>query len=157
MIQNYRGIHSYVQSKKEIRSFFYTLLIVLFSSVAAIAQNMVTGKVSDARDGSGLPGVSVTVKGTSRGVTTDIDGNYKIQADNGQSVVFSFVGYISQTLSANASVINVSLSEDVTQLQDVVVVGYGDGRVETRDINQGTVETEKLDFVESENLFRDID
>ena len=40
---------------------------------------------------------------------------------------------------------------------DVVVVGYGDGRVETRDINQGTVETEKLDFVESENLFRDID
>ncbi|MGA1234675.1 MAG: ribose-5-phosphate isomerase RpiA, partial [Lutimaribacter sp.] len=40
---------------------------------------------------------------------------------------------------------------------DVVVVGYGDGRVETRDINQGTVETEKLDFFESENLFRDID
>ncbi|MFM1912536.1 MAG: hypothetical protein RIR51_374, partial [Bacteroidota bacterium] len=125
MIQNYRGIHSYVQSKKEIRSFFYTLLIVLFSSVAAIAQNMVTGKVTDARDGSGLPGVSVTVKGTNRGVTTDIDGNYKIQADNGQSIVFSFVGYVSQTLSANASVINVSLSEDVTQLQDVVVVGYG--------------------------------
>jgi len=108
-----------------LKKFIPSFLMVLFVSTSVMAQNMVTGKVSDATDGSGLPGVSIAVQGSSRGVTTDANGNYSVEANNGQTLVFSFVGYVSQSINVNASVINVKLSQDNTQLQDVVVVGYG--------------------------------
>ncbi len=86
----------------------------------------ISGKVTSSDDGSGLPGVNVSVRGTSKGVTTDNSGNYKISVSDGNSLQFSFVGYSTQTVSVgNRSVIDVVLKADNQELNEVVVVGYG--------------------------------
>jgi TonB-linked SusC/RagA family outer membrane protein len=86
----------------------------------------VAGKVTDA-NGQSLPGVNVLVKGTSIGTVTDVNGSYTINVPNENSVlVFSFIGYISQEISVNGRTeINVNMAEDVQNLEEVVVVGYG--------------------------------
>ena len=86
----------------------------------------ITGTVSD-ETGSGIPGVSVAVKGTSKGTNTDVNGKFKIDVPNEQTVlVFSFVGYAPQEIKVgNQSDISVSLKADIKQLSEVVVVGYG--------------------------------
>ena len=86
----------------------------------------VSGKVSSAKEG-GLPGVSIVVKGTSIGTITDIDGNFRLTAPSEQSIlVVSSVGYATQEVMVDGrTTINVELKEDVTALEEVVVVGYG--------------------------------
>ena len=70
------------------------LLAITFGSLAAFAQvGNVTGTVTDASDGTTLPGASVVVKGTSQGTVTDVDGNYTISVTPNATLVFSFVGY----------------------------------------------------------------
>jgi TonB-linked SusC/RagA family outer membrane protein len=93
----------------------------------AMAQRQVSGKVTDPNTNEELPGVTVLVKGTSTGTVTDIEGNYKIQVPGPEAtLVFSFIGYITQEVPVgNRSTVDVSLSEDVKQLEEVVVVGYG--------------------------------
>lgn len=77
-------------------------------------------------DGEGLPGVNVIIKGTSHGTITDIDGKYQIEAAEGATLVFSFVGYQTQEFPVgNRSVIDVMLAPDVKALEEVVVIGYG--------------------------------
>ncbi|MDN3669485.1 TonB-dependent receptor [Echinicola jeungdonensis] len=86
---------------------------------------VVTGTVSD-HNGEPLPGASVLIKGTSTGTVTDLDGKYSINVDQGKVLVFSFIGYGSKEITVgNASEINVVLSEDMSSLGEVVVVGYG--------------------------------
>ena len=87
----------------------------------------ITGRVTDGTTGSGLPGVSVVVKGTSRGTTTDTDGNYQVNTpDQNVTLVFSFIGYATQEIVVgNRSTLNVSLSSDDKTLSEIVVVGYG--------------------------------
>ncbi|MEY4524684.1 MAG: hypothetical protein RIR57_54, partial [Bacteroidota bacterium] len=101
--------------------------IMLLLSIQIFAQDrMVTGKVTSSDDGSGIPGASVAVKGTSKGTSTDMDGNYKITVGNSAVLVFSAVGTNSQEVSVGSKTqINVSLSADTKSLQEVVVVGYG--------------------------------
>ncbi len=86
----------------------------------------VTGKVTD-RKGNPLPGVSVVIKGTSRGTATNVNGEYSIVLDNpNATLVFSFVGYHSQEVSPSGkTTLDIKLSEDVLGLDEVVVVGYG--------------------------------
>jgi TonB-linked SusC/RagA family outer membrane protein len=86
----------------------------------------ITGRVTG-ESGEGLPGVTVLVKGTTRGTTTDSEGRYQLSTPDGAStLVFSFVGYVSQELAiSNQSVINVQLQPDTKSLNEVVVVGYG--------------------------------
>ncbi len=97
----------------------------LLLGVFAHAQS-VSGTVSDL-NGTLLPGVSVIVKNTSNGVTTDFDGNYVLQnAKLGESIVFSYVGYATREIVVkNFNRLNVTLSEDTQSLDEVVVVGYG--------------------------------
>ncbi len=87
----------------------------------------ISGKVTDQVNNEGLPGVNILVKGTSSGTVTDVDGNYSLEiADNGATLVFSYVGYITQEIqSGSKSIISVSLSADAKALSEVVVVGYG--------------------------------
>lgn len=103
-------------------------LSVLFLSLqVVIAQNrQVTGKVSDV-SGSGLPGVSVTVKGTTQGSVTDASGNYSVSVSGSNTtLVFSYIGYVNQEIVVGSqSQVNVKLAEDVANLSEVVVVGYG--------------------------------
>ncbi|MBA6153224.1 SusC/RagA family TonB-linked outer membrane protein [Gelidibacter maritimus] len=91
------------------------------------AQTTVKGVVVDAASSLGLPGVSVVVKGTSTGTTTDFDGNYSIDVPSGEGILqFSYVGFTTQEIAINGqSTINVSLVEDVSQLDEVVVTALG--------------------------------
>jgi TonB-linked SusC/RagA family outer membrane protein len=91
---------------------------------AGIAQAQVTGRVTDARDGTPLSGVTVTIKNTNTGTTTDANGTFSLNAPSNSRLVFSFVGYQNLELSAgNAS--NVTLTRGENELSEVVVVGYG--------------------------------
>jgi TonB-linked SusC/RagA family outer membrane protein len=99
--------------------------LAFFMHALSFAQSKVTGKVTDAA-GVGLPGVSVSIKGTSQGSITDGAGSYSVNANNGSVLVFSYIGFVAQEIAVNGqSQINVSLAEDVASLSEVVVVGYG--------------------------------
>ena len=90
------------------------------------ADRTLTGRVTDEKN-EGLPGVSVILKGTSRGTVTDVDGQYKLEVPNGSStLVFSFVGYLSKEVQVgNQASINVNLQADSKVLDEIVVIGYG--------------------------------
>ncbi|OBQ55113.1 energy transducer TonB [Tamlana sp. s12] len=105
------------------------LVVILLFSITAIAQSgiVLKGTVVSAEDGIPIPGVNVIVVGTTRGTTTDFDGNYEINVEQGEAVQYSYLGFVSQTkLVSGSGPLNISLSEDVSQLDEVVVIGYGD-------------------------------
>ena len=129
-------------------------LLSLFTGQAGWAQGrVVTGRVLAQEDGSGLPGVSVVVKGTTSGTATDGTGNYSLSVPGNETVlVFSFIGYVSQEVPVGAqSAVNVTLAPDVTALSEVVVVGYGTQKKEdltgavtaisAKDFNPGQITT----------------
>ncbi|MCK9341992.1 MAG: TonB-dependent receptor plug domain-containing protein, partial [Synergistaceae bacterium] len=87
--------------------------------------NSVTGIVVSETDDEPLIGVTVFVKGTSNGTVTDIDGHFVIQANQGQTLVFSYVGFVTQEVIISGNLINVSLAEDTEVLEELVVIGYG--------------------------------
>ena len=102
----------------------YVLLLGLFLSIGAFAQQItIKGLVKDAT-GEPVIGASVLVKGTTNGVVTDLDGNFQLTAHKGDLIVISFIGYKTQELPAAPS-LNVILKDDAQLLQDVVVIGYG--------------------------------
>ena len=117
----------------------------LLCSTVMLAQNKVSGTVLDAT-GEPLIGVSVLEAGTSNGVVTDFDGNFSLAVKEGAQLTFSYVGYTSQTLAAKNGM-TVTLQEDNTVLNEVVVVGYGTMRrkdvtssittVRAEDLNKG--------------------
>ncbi len=90
------------------------------------SQLIVNGKVTGT-DGVGLPGVNISIKGTSTGTITDIEGNYTIQVDNAEIIlVFSYVGYLTQEIRVGTQqTIDVQLVVDITGLDEIVVIGYG--------------------------------
>jgi len=99
--------------------------LLLLCTQAFAQERAVTGKVT-ADDGSILPGVNISLKGTNRGTTTDSQGAYSIAVENNATLVFSFIGF--QTMEAivgNQTTINISLKNDVSQLQEVVVTALG--------------------------------
>ncbi len=111
-------------SNLKMKSLF-TLLLLCMVSISAFAQS-VKGVVKSNTDGEPLAAVTVQVKGTSTGAITDINGNYTVKAQKGQTLVFSFVGFKTQEVKYNGqATINVSLVEDAELLNDVVVIGYG--------------------------------
>ena len=111
--------------KKRYLKISLVLVCLLFTTVL-FAQKQIEGKVT-VNNNEPLPGVSILEKGTTNGVTSDFDGNYAINnLTNNSVLVFSYLGYITKEVAVgNQSTINVSLQEDITQLEDVVVVGYG--------------------------------
>ncbi|KAA9356180.1 SusC/RagA family TonB-linked outer membrane protein [Larkinella humicola] len=92
---------------------------------SSAAEETITGAVTD-ETGKGLPGVSIQVKGTTRGTTTDADGKYRVAVDKGATLVFSFIGYTLQEIVVGTqSTVNVTMAPDMQALSEVVVVGYG--------------------------------
>jgi len=89
-------------------------------------QHEVTGTVTDAQTGDPLPGVNIVVQGTTTGTTTDMDGEYSIEAPDDATLVFSFVGYQEVTVDIEGQQqINVEMEQAITELEEVVAVGYG--------------------------------
>ncbi|WP_268035451.1 SusC/RagA family TonB-linked outer membrane protein [Algoriphagus sp. PAP.12] len=97
-----------------------------FSRIPAYEkQAEIRGTVTD-ESGEELIGASVSIKGTVTGTITDIDGSFSINANPGDVLVFSYIGYISKEVTlGNETTLNVELTADITQLEDVVVVAYG--------------------------------
>jgi TonB-linked SusC/RagA family outer membrane protein len=123
---------------------YLTVLLFLITTVAW-SQSTVTGKVTAADDGSGLPGVNIIEKGTSNGTVTDANGNFSITVPGTATLVFSFVGYQSQDVIVNGrSTIDVAMGSDVTALSEVVVIGYG--QIEKKDATGALVSLKPGDF-----------
>ena len=102
------------------------LLLTFLFTIASIGQTLnVTGVVKDATTGEVLPGVSISIKGTTLGTETDFDGLYSIKVDKGATLVFNYLGYQKKEVVVNESTINVSLSESAETLDEIVVIGYG--------------------------------
>ncbi len=102
-------------------------LFLLFFSVGIIAQQItIEGTVTTADDGQPLPGATVIEKGTSNGTTTDLDGYYQLSVSREAVIQFSFVGLETQEIPVNGqTVIDVALKTAATDLDEIVVIGYG--------------------------------
>jgi TonB-linked SusC/RagA family outer membrane protein len=125
-----------------------TALVPILLCATAWGQNekIVTGKVTSGDDGLGLPGVNVVVQGTTKGSTTDSEGNYSIQLAPGENtLVFTFVGYQTATVDVtNRTTADVVLEADITSLEEVVVVGYGTQREKDLTSAISTIKTEDI-------------
>ena len=130
-----------------IRKLLITCVTLSVLALNGYAQSkQVTGQVTSKADGIGLPGVNVVVQGTTKGTTTDVDGNYTIQlAPSENTLIYSFVGFASQTIQVgDQTTINVVLEEDATSLDEVVVVGYGTQREKDLTSAISTVKSEEI-------------
>ncbi len=108
-----------------------SLMVLMFLFVASLGQlqaqdvKTVSGKVIDAKDALPIPGVSVVVKGTTNGTITDIDGIYNLSVQQGDVLVFSFIGMTAEEVVVVNETHDVAMHADITDLNEVVVVGYG--------------------------------
>ncbi len=95
-----------------------------FASRSAVSARTITGRITD-DTGEPLPGVNVIIKGTTTGVTSDLDGNYRITLDDGRTLIFAYVGFSTTEIEVGSrETLDVTLG-GVTELQEVVVTGYG--------------------------------
>lgn len=110
-----------------MKTFLNSLLLLVFLVPSVLlAQNTVTGTVTDQANAMPVPGVNILIKGTTTGATTDFDGKYSITAKAGDVLVFSYVGFKTTEVTYNGqSPLNVVLVEDAGQLDEVVLIGYG--------------------------------
>jgi TonB-linked SusC/RagA family outer membrane protein len=114
----------------------------------------ITGKVTSQESGDPLPGVNIAIKGTATGTVSDVDGNYRIEAPDGDvTLVFSFIGFVTQEVPVQGrSVIDISLVTDVKSLQEVVVIGYGTQQETDLTGSVSQVKTEELEAVPVYNV-----
>jgi len=132
---------------------FLLIFFVSFTALSAFAQKKISGTVKDGETSSGLPGVTIQVKGTTKGTVTDVDGKYSIDANDGGTLVFSSVGYVSQEVAVgSSSVIDVTLAADVKTLGEIIVTGYGSQS--KRDVTGAvaTIDSKQLLSVPAANL-----
>jgi len=121
------GLNKTYTMKQSIQYGIVWLLgIALLSPLFGWSQGLITGTVSD-ENGMPLPGATVVVEETNAGTTADFDGNYQISASTGQTLIFSYVWYESQTLIINSGTIDVTLNP-AGQLEEVVITALGISR-----------------------------
>jgi TonB-dependent starch-binding outer membrane protein SusC len=105
------------------------VLMILVSALAVMAQQVrVTGRVTSAATGNAAEGISVTVKGSNKGVVTNANGQFAISANTGDVLVFSGIGFTAREVKVTGSVLDVALQSTAGDLGEVVVVGYGTQR-----------------------------
>ncbi|NID12103.1 TonB-dependent receptor [Fibrivirga algicola] len=126
------------------------------SNITEVKDTQVTGRVVG-DNGEGLPGVNVQIKSTTRGTSTDVNGNFKLTVPDNAVLVFSYIGYVSQEITVGGkSVINITLAADDKTLNEVIVVGYGTQR--KRDVTGAvtTVTEATLKEVPAPNLLNQL-
>lgn len=117
------------KSTTNFKKFLSVVLVFMFTALSALAQNVITGKVTDSKDGSAAPGVTVTVKGTTTATKTGSDGTFKITAPANSTLVFTAVGFATQQIAlAGKASVDVTLVQASQQMNEVVVVAYGTRR-----------------------------
>jgi TonB-linked SusC/RagA family outer membrane protein len=103
----------------------FLLMLTFFVTSFLSAQGVLSGTVTGA-DGQPIPGANVVVQGTSTGTTTDFDGNFSVSVSSGDILIFSYIGYASQSITiSNQSSLDVVLEADASELDEVIIVGYG--------------------------------
>lgn len=129
------------------------LILMLFTVQVVLSQKVaVNGTVKDVNN-NGMPGVNVVVAGTTNGVVTDVDGNFSINTEANATLNFTFIGYVSQALALEGKTnVSVTLLEDVTRMDEVVVVGYGTQRKSDLTGAVAVVKTENLEKVQSNDI-----
>jgi TonB-linked SusC/RagA family outer membrane protein len=111
---------------KKTLQLFSMLLLVLLSAQVMGQSIEISGTVTSDEDGSPLPGVNVVLKGTTKGVLTNAEGNYSISAPSNGTLTFSYIGFKEQEVLINGrSIINVTLTSDLQALDEVIVTGFG--------------------------------
>lgn len=128
------------------------ILSLLLGNFAMAQQSILTGKVTDSSSGESLPGVTVVVKGTNKGTVSNVDGGFTLQANRGDVVQISYVGYKVQEIVVQGQInLAVALVVDNAEVDEVVVIGYGQVKksdatgaiatVSTKDFNRGAITT----------------
>ena len=109
------------------KDFFCKVVMTAFMLLwtTSICAKTVTGKVLSASDNEPLLGATVIVQGKQGGSVTDLDGNFSIEANDGQTLVVSYIGFITQRVKVNGDNLIIKLEEEANSLNDVVVIGYG--------------------------------
>ncbi|MDP2890530.1 MAG: SusC/RagA family TonB-linked outer membrane protein, partial [Bacteroidota bacterium] len=126
------------------------ILSLLLGNLAMAQQSVFSGKVTDSSSGEALPGVSIVVKGTTNGTISNFDGNFTLSVNRGDVIQFSFIGYKTQEITAQGQqALRVALVVDTEQLDEVVVIGYGQVKksdatgaistVSSKDFNKGAI------------------
>ncbi|NMH87677.1 SusC/RagA family TonB-linked outer membrane protein [Flavivirga algicola] len=133
-----------------VKNYYLVLVCFVFGIISTFAQERtITGKAVD-QDNLPLPGATIRVKNSTQGTSTDFDGVYSIKVNQGETLVFSFVGYENQEVTVGTlNTINVTLQEDTTTLEEVIVVAYGS---QTREsivgavgvVSSATIETQQV-------------
>lgn len=120
--------------------------LIVLTPPEALQTITVKGRVTDS-NGDGLPGVNIVVKGTTRGTTTDIDGNYSLEIpDANAELTFSYIGYLTEDVAVQGrSVVDVKLLDDIKKLEEVVVVGYG--TLEKRAVTTSVTSIQSKDLI----------
>ncbi|MFW5725504.1 MAG: SusC/RagA family TonB-linked outer membrane protein [Bacteroidota bacterium] len=136
------------------RILMLTSLLLLGALIVQGQTRRISGTVTDANDGTPLPGVTVMIQGTTQGTTTDIDGQYEISVSQGDVLVFRFIGMASQEVVVeNQQVIDIALLPDVSTLEQVVVTALGIKREErTLTYNVQSVQSDEIISSRQENL-----
>jgi len=133
--------------KTTINSLLFLLFIM---PVFIFGQSTVTGTVMEKSSSQPLPGVNILIKGTAQGTATDFDGNYQISVNNGDVIVFSYVGYRTLEITYTGQItVDAQLVEDTAQLDEIVLIGYGSVKKEdltgttelitSKDFNEGPI------------------
>ena len=138
------------QSNCKLLSLFLVLFILVGHQFVSAQKIGITGNVTDT-SGEPLIGVSVTVSGSKTGVSTDIDGNYSLEADSKGTLTFSYIGYVSKEEAINGrTVINVVMNENSEVLSEVVVIGYG--TMDKKELTSAISHVSEKDFLTVSSL-----
>lgn len=132
-----------------MRKVLFLLLSVLYLTGQVFAQNRtITGKVTDAKDGSPIPGATIQIKGTAKGAVTTPDGSYKLEVKDGDVLIFTFVGYEPKEVKAGTNaMLNIQLGVDSKNLDEVVVTGYSIEKKKASTIAASTVSGAKVNNI----------
>ena len=135
---------------KFYKNLWFIVFLLCISVTVTYAQEVqITGTVLDETD-MPLPGVTILLKGTTTGTTTDLDGKYSISAPRTSTLVFSFIGYDPLEIEVgNQSVIDLTMNPNASDLEEVVVIGYGTAK--KRDIT-GAVSSVNPSKLENETI-----
>ncbi|MEP1017051.1 carboxypeptidase-like regulatory domain-containing protein, partial [Maribacter dokdonensis] len=130
----------------KLKVFMVAMLLVNIQLFAQDSYSL-SGTVTDANNVP-IPGANIVVANTTRGTQSDFDGNFTIQVTSGDLLQFSYIGYATQTVAiVSQKTVNVTLQEDASQLDEVVVVGYGTQKKSTLTGSISKVTNETLDQI----------